>query len=123
MWRGRKAACAALAAGALTLRARAQPAVAPPHFGRAPPPAPTLLTGQGTLESVIVDSKGRLFFTNGDGLLRLDSPDGQPQMLAQIPDPGGLAFDSDGKLVVGYGNSIQNGSMGDLTGPSGLVKV
>ena len=34
-----------------------------------------------------------------------------------------VAFDSDGKLVVGYGNSLQNGSTGDSSGPAGLLKV
>jgi sugar lactone lactonase YvrE len=88
------------------------------------PPVPrVLLSGQGFMESVIADGKGRLFFTAEGRVLRLDKPGAQPRVLASIPDPGGLAFDSDGSLVVGYGNTAQNGLVGDLTGPSGLIKV
>jgi sugar lactone lactonase YvrE len=83
----------------------------------------TLLTGQGTLESVIVDRRGHLFFTNENSLLRLDRPRGRPTVLTQIESPGGLAFDDSGFLIVGYGNSIENGTVGDATGPSGLLRV
>jgi gluconolactonase len=88
-----------------------------------PPTARTLLSGQGTLESVIVDPKGRLFFTNDGSLLRLDRPDGEPRVLASVPNPGGLALDDYGNIIVGYGNSAANGAVGDLTGPSGLLRV
>jgi sugar lactone lactonase YvrE len=89
------------------------------------PPATsrTLLTDQGTLESVIADPKGRLFFTSDAALMRLDSPDAEPKLLTPVPDPGGLAFDSDGSLLVGFGNTASNGSVGDATGPSGLLRV
>ena len=82
-----------------------------------------LLRGQGTLESVIVGSDGRLFFTNESAVFRLDRPDGAPRLLATVSDPGGLAFDSDGSLIVGYGNTAANGAVGDLTGPSGLLRI
>jgi sugar lactone lactonase YvrE len=91
-----------------------------------PGPAPkttVLLADQGLLESVIADTKGRLFFTGPDGLMRLDRRDAKPKLITPIDGGGGLAFDTDGKLVVGYGNTIQNGSSGDSTGPSGLYKV
>jgi gluconolactonase len=91
-----------------------------------PGPAPvarTLLSGQGTLESVIADHRGRLFFTSDDALLRLDHPDGEPRLLVPVPEPGGLAFDTDGSLLVGFGNSPSNGSIGDVAGPSGLLRV
>src|SRR4051794_38378368 len=80
-----------------------------------PGPAPTarvLLEDQGTLESVIVDAKGRLFFTNDDSLLRLDGRTAKPRVLLKVTDPGGLAFTPDGSLLVGYGNSIGNGAVG-----------
>ncbi|MFL6111870.1 MAG: NADH-quinone oxidoreductase subunit H, partial [Catenulispora sp.] len=44
-------------------------------------------------------------------------------LLAPVAGGGGMAFDSDGMLVVGYGNTIQNGTTGDSSGPSGLYKV
>lgn len=91
-----------------------------------PGPAPkteVLLSEQGLLESVITDAKGRLFFTGPQGLMRLDRRDGEPELLAPVSGGGGLAFDTDGKLLVGYGNTIANGTNGDSTGPSGLLKV
>ena len=72
---------------------------------------------------MIADRKGRLFFTSDAALLRLDDPDGEPNLLTPVPDPGGLAFDTDGSLLVGFGNSASNGSVGDTTGPSGLLRV
>ena len=46
-----------------------------------------------------------------------------PQVLALVEAPGGLAFDGDGSLIVGFGNSVANGSVGDATGPSGLLRI
>ena len=68
---------------------------------------------------MIVDYRGRLFFTNSTHVLRLDARGGKPKELAEIEEPGGLAFDTDGKLVVGTGNSIPNGTHGDATGRRG----
>jgi gluconolactonase len=98
-------------------------AVAAPDCPGGPTETRTLLSGQGTLESVIVDRAGRLFFTNEDSLLRLDSPDGEPRVLTHVSEPGGLAFDDHGNVIVGYGNTAANGAVGDLTGPSGLLRV
>ena len=111
---------AALAA-ALVLAAPAQAAAAPdcPE----PVQATTLLDGQGTLESVIVDPRGPLFFTNERSVLRLERPGEQPRVLAEIEEPGGLAFDLAGNLIVGFGNTLSNGAVGDATGPSGLMRV
>lgn len=116
-------ALAATAGLVLGLALAGEAALAAP---RCPGPAPTvrtLLRGQGVLESVIVDRRGPLYFTGGDSVLRLDRPGAQPRVLAPIPDPGGLAFDGDGALLVGSGNTLANGSMGDVTGPSSLVRV
>lgn len=96
---------------------------AAPDCPGSPPRVRTLLTGQGILESVIADRRGHLFFTNDGSLLRLDRPHGRPRVLTQIANPGGLAFDDAGNLIVGYGNSAANGQVGDLTGPSGLLRV
>jgi sugar lactone lactonase YvrE len=99
-----------------------EPAAAAPDCPGGAPQTRTLLQDQGTLESVIVGGRGRLFFTNDDSLLRLDRPGGRPRVLTTIESPGGLAFDRH-KLIVGYGNSASNGSVGDDTGPSGLLRV
>ena len=112
--------CIAVAVAA-ALAAPAPAAAAPDCPG--PIKVRTLLRDQGTLESVIVDSKGRLFFTNDDGLLRLDSPGGQPKRLLTTNDPGGLAFDADGSLIMGYGNTASNGTVGDFDGRAGLLRV
>ena len=88
-----------------------------------PTQATTLLENQGTLESVIVDPRGPLFFTNERSVLRLERPGEQPRVLAEVEEPGGLAFDLAGNLIVGYGNTLSNGAVGDVTGPSGLLRI
>jgi sugar lactone lactonase YvrE len=109
--------------GALAALAAPGAALAAPDC---PPPLPQpqyLLRDQTRLESVIVDARGRLFFTDAAGLLRLDARGAQPVRLVDVEAPGGLAFDTDGKLMLGSGNSIANGSHGDADGPSSLVEV
>jgi sugar lactone lactonase YvrE len=87
------------------------------------PQATVLLSGQGLLESVIADRKGRLFFTGPEGLMRMDAREAQPKLLTPVESGGGLAWDADGKLLVGQGDSIANGSHGDADGPATLLKV
>jgi sugar lactone lactonase YvrE len=85
----------------------------------------------GVLESAIVDYHGRLFFTSqtrhgllSGALLRLDHPHGAPvEVGAPIPSPGGLAFDGDGRLIVGYGCSLQSGLLGNRFPRAGLLLV
>ena len=94
----------------------------------APACAPTvqgnvLLSNQGHLESVIVGNEGRLYFTTADAVMVLDSRGGPAKLLAKVEIPGGLAFDTDGGLLVGSGNSIPNGATGDENGPSKLFKI
>ena len=101
----------------------APPAAAAPDCAGGPFPARKLATGQGTLESVIVHPNGRLYFTNASGLLRLDSPDGTPVVHTQAAEPGGLALIPFGAIIMGVGNSIANGTAGDQTGPSGLIRI
>lgn len=121
--RRRRRASAALVLVAAALAALPAQATAAPECENQIVAAIYLVQGQSTLESVIVDYRGRLFFTNSTSLLRLDAKGQEPKKLADIEEPGGLAFDSDGKLLVGTGNSPQNGTEGDATGPSGLIKV
>ena len=82
-----------------------------------------LATGQGTLESVIVHPGGRLFFTNESSLLRLDSPESEPVLHTEAAEPGGLALLPFGGIIMGVGNSIANGTVGDQTGPSALIRI
>ena len=117
----RRLAAAIAAGAALTFPASAL--AVPPCPGPAPSVA-TLLADQGRLESVIVDRRGRVFFTNETQLLRLDKPGATPRVLVDgVDGPGGLAFDAAGKLLMGSGNTLSNGAIGDLTGPAGLLRV
>jgi sugar lactone lactonase YvrE len=85
-------------------------AVSPcPSYNQAPK---TLISGRGTLESVIVDRRGRLYFTDvtAGELLRVNHPGAKPiPVVKNIDAPGGLAFDH-GKLIVGYGDAIATAS-------------
>lgn len=93
-----------------------------------PLPAPvTVLSGQGSLESVVVDAGGRLFYTDttAKALKRLDRPGGAPVTVASgIDAPGGLAFDGDGRhLFVGQGDSAAGGTLGNLLPSASLLRV
>ena len=88
------------------------------------PATRTLLSGQGRLESAIVASRGRLFFTNETQLLRLDRPGAAPRVLVDgVDGPGGLVQAPDGSLLMGRGNNTQDGLVGDFTGPAGILRV
>ena len=105
--------------------------VATPTASRAaspcePQPAQrVLLSGLDTLESVIVDRKGRLYFTNaGAGqLLMMKTRHADPRVLIDgIEAPGGLAFLPDGSLLVGFGTAIPTGATGALLPKAGLIR-
>ncbi len=67
------------------------------------PKARVLVEGRGVLESVISDSRGRLYFTDADAgeLLRMDRRRSAPEVIVDgIRAPGGLAFLEDGSLYV-----------------------
>jgi sugar lactone lactonase YvrE len=111
--------CAALAA----LLALAASAAAVPLCPGAAQPR-TLLAGQGSLESVIVSPDGRLFYTDTDAqaVMVLDRPGAVPQVFAAgIKGPGGMVFTPDGRLVVGYGDSLATGALGLLLPKAGLL--
>lgn len=112
---------ALLALAALSLLA--PPAAAAPDCPGAPFKTRTLATGQGTLESVVVHPNGKLYFTNESSLLRLDSPTAQPVVHTSAEEPGGLAVLPFGAIIMGVGNSIANGMVGDQTGPAKLIRV
>jgi sugar lactone lactonase YvrE len=85
----------------------------------------TVLSGQGMLESIIADARGRLFFTDiqsGGRLLRLDAPGAQPKVLIQgINGTGGLAWGLDGSLIMGFNGGTQNAIADGTDG--GLMRV
>lgn len=96
---------------------------AAPDCSDTPPTSRILASGQGTLESIIVHPNGKLYFSTNEGLLRLDSPTATPELHTPVEEPGGLAVEPDGTIVMGSGNSIANGQVGDQTGPSSLIKI
>ncbi len=111
----------ALAAAALALTAA--PAVAVPDCSPMPA-ARTLASGQGVLESVAADARGRLFISDlGAGrILRLDGRKATPRVLTSgIDAPGGLVLDGAGRLVAGFGDSAAAGQADD--GRAGLERI
>jgi hypothetical protein len=117
--RVRRPALLALTASCLL----APPADAAPDCPGGPFESRTLATGQGTLESAIVHPNGKLYFTNEGALLRMDKPGAKPVVLTEAEEPGGLAIEPDGTIVMGIGNTASNGSVGDQTGPSSLLRI
>jgi sugar lactone lactonase YvrE len=105
--------------------------LAPPSADAAPacqnpPQLTTLYSGYGTLESVIVDPQGRLYFTDQDNnrVMRADTPGATPVPFATgIPSPGGLAFLPDGDLLVGTGDAASTGLFGPISPSAGIVRV
>jgi sugar lactone lactonase YvrE len=84
----------------------------------------TIATGQGRLESVIADARGRLFYTDltAQRLLRLDGPGAEPKvLLTGINGAGGLAWNLDGSLVLGFNGSNANHAVDGEEG--GLLRV
>lgn len=105
-----------LAAIATTIALTAAPALAaPPTCAGYTPDPKNLITGLGTLESVIVDQHGHLYFTDVSAgeLLRVAKPGAKPKpVVTGIDSAGGLAWDR-GKLIIGYGDSIETASFSD----------
>jgi sugar lactone lactonase YvrE len=86
-----------------------------------------ILTGQGTLESAIIDGRGHLYFTSsaaGGSLIKLRHEGAEPRPLVTgVASPGGLAFDDSGDLLMGYGDSILGGTTGTLDPQAGLLQI
>jgi sugar lactone lactonase YvrE len=109
----------ALAAPALA----AAPAAAVPDCPDQPQ-VRTLLSGQGLLESVAADARGRLFVSDlqHNRILRLDRPGGPVRVLVDgIDAPGGLVMDGAGRLIAGFGDSAAAGNADD--GRAGLERI
>jgi sugar lactone lactonase YvrE len=113
------AAIATIAVSAQAGQARAAPAC------EAAPTVRVLLRGYGSMESVAVDRFGRLYFseTPKDTIWRVSAPGASPTRFATGIDAiGGMFFDRDGSLVVGYGDGFANGAFGNLVGLAGLLR-
>jgi glucose/arabinose dehydrogenase len=88
--------------------------------------APQTLASTGdTLEYGIFDRRGRFFYSDQSTsmLMRIDRFGEPPKPLAPIPAPGAMVFASDGSIIIGTGDSAQNGSMGDMNPMSALMRV
>jgi hypothetical protein len=105
----------------------ASPASAAPDCANSPTPR-LLYSGQGLLESVIVGRAGRLYFSSRPSsgsarLMKVGHPGASPSVLADgLDSPGGMVWDQR-RLLLGYGDSVANGSNGDDDPQSGLLKV
>lgn len=85
-----------------------------------------VLTGEGSLESAIVDARGRLYYTDqtAQALKRLDAPGATPEVIASgIESPGGLAIDDRGRILVGQGDGVVPGLQGNLVPVAKLLRV
>ncbi len=113
----------ALIAGALAVLSGS--ALAAPPCAKQPQ-VKVLVSGRGVLESIGVDKRGRLFFTDSDAgeLLMLRRPGAEPRLILDgIDGPGGIVFRKDGKLLVGFGDSIAQAADGPLNPEAGLLLV
>jgi sugar lactone lactonase YvrE len=88
------------------------------------PEARVIAEGLGTLESALMDRQGRLLIGGNGALLRMDSPDVDPEVVVPgIEGPGGLAYGADGALYIGFGDTIANGAQGDVSPQAGMLRV
>ena len=107
---------------ALALLAPA-PALAVPDCKRYPE-ARVIAEGLGTLESTLMDRRGRLLIGGDGALMRMDSPRAEPEIVVDgIEGPGGLAYGDDGFLYMGYGDTIAIGAQGDVDPRAGLLRI
>jgi len=120
------ALAATLAALAATLAAPSAGRASTVSACRAAAPPSVLLQNQGQLESVLVDRRGRLLFTDRvrQALLVVPHRGAPPRVLADgIADPGGIVEDRHGRLLVGFGNNAQNSLAAPAVGGAGLYAV
>lgn len=115
---------AIMLAALVALAAPAAAEAAVPDCGRAPAQR-VIASGLGLLESVIVDDRGHLFFTDSEHgqLLRINRRSAEPKVVMDgIRAPGGLALMPDGSLLVGYGDSLVTASRGTENPQAGLIR-
>jgi len=119
---------ALLLAPLVSVAALALPATAdalPDCAGR--PEVRVIADGLGALESIGVDARGRIFFTDADAgtLLMIRERGAKPRVIAKgIDGPGGIAFQRhSGRVLVGFGNSYAQAADGTLNPEAGLLRV
>jgi gluconolactonase len=85
----------------------------------------TLASTGDTLEYGIFDRSGRFFYSDQTTsmLMRIDHFGETPKALAPVPAPGAIVFGPGGSIIIGTGDSVQNGSSGDSNPMSGLLRV
>lgn len=116
---------AALAAAALGALAAAASAAALDDCPAQPQGHP-IYEAPGVFESVAVDSRGRLFFTNSTAgeLLMIRRSGAKPKVVLDgIDGPGGIVFRRNGNVIVGYGDTIAQGADGEESPEAGLIEV
>jgi sugar lactone lactonase YvrE len=77
-------------------------------------------------ESVAVDRRGRLFFTNSTSgeLLMIRRSGAKPRVVLDgIDGPGGIVFRRNGNVIVGFGDTFAQGSDGEENPEAGLIEV
>jgi gluconolactonase len=87
---------------------------------------PQVLASTGdVLEYGIFDRKGRFFYSDQTTgmLMRVDHFGESPKALAAISAPGAMVFAAGGSIIIGSGDSFQNGLSGDLSPMSSLMRV
>ncbi len=89
------------------------------------PKVRVLVDGLGVLESIAINPQGRLYFTDSTAgqLLMLRKPGAKPKVVTDgIEGPGGIVFQKR-HVLVGFGDSIEQGSDGAANPEAGLFRV
>ncbi len=86
-------------------------------------PTRDIVTGGDLMESIVSDSRGRLVYSEGETLMRLDRPGSRPKKVAAFDKPGGLLAEPDGTLIAGSGDGLQEGFQGNFSPVAKLVRV
>src|SRR5438445_2718277 len=85
----------------------------------------TLADTGDVLEYGLLDSHGRFFYSDSSKgtLMEIDGFGSPPRQVAAINGPGGIVAESDGSLIIGSGDGIENGVLGDTFAMASLVRV
>jgi sugar lactone lactonase YvrE len=85
----------------------------------------TLAQTGDVLEYGLLDSSGRFFYSDQSrpALMEFDGFGSPPRQVAAINGPGGIVAEADGSLIVGSGDGVTNGVLGDAFPMASLVRV
>lgn len=116
---------AALATGVAALASGTGTALAAPNCPGGQIHPVTLASTGDTLEYGLLASSGRFFYSDQSksALMEIDGFGSPPRRVASINAPGGIVAEPDGSLIVGSGDGITNGTLGDAFPMSSLVRV